>query len=211
MSDERSWDARYAESERVWSGAPNVVLVREVAGLTPGTALDLGCGEGADAVWLAGQGWTVTAADISGVAVGKAREHAAAAGVTVDFQRHDLARTFPEGSFDLVSAQFLYSYGDFPREHVLRLAAAAVAPGGVLLIEGHQDHGPYAHDGDGHPPVRFASPDEVIEELQLEPGGWAVLTNAVHDRIQTGPDGEPAHRTDSTIKLRRRTVNSGGD
>src|SRR5690349_828683 len=128
MSDEQAWDERYSESDRIWSGKPNVALVAQVAGLRPGRALDLGCGEGADAVWLAKQGWQVTAVDISGVALERAASHAAEAGVTIDFQRRDLATSLPEGEFDLVSAQFLHFWGEFDREKILRRAAASVAP-----------------------------------------------------------------------------------
>jgi SAM-dependent methyltransferase len=200
MSD--AWDARYAESDRVWSGRPNVVLVREVAALPPGTALDLGCGEGDDAVWLAQRGWRVVAVDISGVALARAATHAAAAGVAdrIDWQQRDLATSFPAGRFDLVSAQFLHSWGDLPREKILRTAAASVAPGGVLLIEGHSDAGPFTHD---HGDVRFPTPDEVVADLQLADGEWEILLAAEHSRDQTGPDGRPAVRSDSTVMVRR--------
>ena len=201
MSDEQAWDDRYAESNRIWSGNPNVALVAQVAGLRPRRALDLGCGEGADAVWLAKQGWQVTAVDISGVALARAAEHAAEAGVTIDFQRRDLAESFPAGSFDLISAQFLHFWEEFDREKILRRAAEAVAPGGILLIEGHMDHGPFRHGGD-HQHVHFPTPDEVIAALDLDES-WEVLVREVHPREQTGPDGEPATRTDSTVKLRR--------
>lgn len=205
MSMQSQWDARYAESDRIWSGNPNVVLAREVAGLTPGRALDLGCGEGADAVWLAGRGWAVTAVDISGVALDRAAAHAAAAGVAdrIEWQRRDLAESFPDGAYDLVSAQFLHSWADLPRDAILRRAAAAVAPGGVLLIEGHLDHGPFpaAH---GHTDVTFPTPDEVVATLALGPPEWDLLLAEAHERAQRGPDGRPASRTDSTIKARRR-------
>ncbi|MBR7677707.1 methyltransferase domain-containing protein, partial [Streptomyces daliensis] len=79
-SDREFWDARYRENGQIWSGEPNEALVREVSGLAPGRALELGCGEGGDAVWLARQGWRVTATDISGVALARAEEHAARAG-----------------------------------------------------------------------------------------------------------------------------------
>jgi SAM-dependent methyltransferase len=200
MSDERAWDELYRESNRIWSGNPNVVLVAEVAGLPRGRALDLGCGEGADAVWLARQGWQVTAADISGVALSRAASHAASAGVTVDFQRHDLSQTFPAGTFDLVSVQFLHFWEDFDREKILRKAAEAVAPGGVLLIEGHMDHGPFRHEG--HHEIHFPTPDEVIASLALD-DGWETLKAEIHPRFQLGPDGEDAVRTDATVKLRR--------
>jgi SAM-dependent methyltransferase len=199
MTDEQAWDARYQESTRIWSGNPNVVLVAEVADLPPGRALDLGCGEGADAVWLAKQGWQVTAVDISTVALARAAQHAEEAGVTIDWQHHNLEKTFPEGEFDLVSVQFLHNWEEFSREQILKKAADAVAPGGILLIEGHMDHGPFQHDGHH---VRFPTPDEVIEALDLGTG-WQILKSEIHPREQTGPDGNPAIRTDSTVKLRR--------
>jgi SAM-dependent methyltransferase len=200
MSHEEAWDARYAESQRIWSGNPNVALVSEIADLPTGTALDLGCGEGADAVWLATRGWQVTAVDISGVALARAAEHAAAAGVTIDFQRHDLQESFPEGAWDLVSAQFLHFWEEFDREKILRRAAAAVAPGGTLLIEGHMDHGPFGH-GD-HAEIHFPTPDEVIAALELG-AGWQVLTSATHSREQKDQDGNTVTRVDATVKLRR--------
>ncbi len=204
MSEESNWDARYAESDRIWSGRVNDVLAREMDGVAPGRALDLGCGEGADAVWLALRGWHVTAVDVSGVALARAARHAADAGVPdrIDFQRRDLGESFPAGEFDLVSAQFLHSWGALPRERVLRDAAAAVAPGGILLIEGHLDAGPFHREH--HADVTFPTPQEVVRDLKLDPAEWEVLISEAHERSQTGPDGRPAIRTDSTVKVRRR-------
>jgi SAM-dependent methyltransferase len=201
MSDEQAWDTRYSESTRIWSGKPNVVLVREVGDLPPGRALDLGCGEGGDAIWLAGKGWQVTAVDISGVALARAQEHAAEAGVTVDWQKRDLAGDFPDGEFDLVSAQFLHFWGAFDREGILRRAAAAVALGGILLIEGHMDTGP-VHRPEHENAPELPTPDEVVASLRLG-DGWEVLVAEEHPREQTTPDGQVHHRTDNTVKLRR--------
>ncbi len=202
MSHEQQWDERYAESHRIWSGNPNVALVAEIAGLPPGRALDLGCGEGADAVWLARNGWQVTAADLSQVALSRAAEHAAQARVTVDWQHHDLSQTFPEGVYDLVSAQFLHFWEEFERDKILRRAADAVAPGGILLIEGHMDHGPFTGDAAHQHEVKFPTTDEVLAALDLG-DAWEVLTAVVHPREQVGPDDELHTRTDSTLKLRR--------
>ncbi|MEU1495789.1 class I SAM-dependent methyltransferase [Streptomyces sp. NPDC005776] len=202
-SDAGLWDERYRESKRIWSGNPNVALVREVEGLEPGRALDLGCGEGADAVWLARWGWQVTATDISRVALGRAAEHGAEAGVAnrIDWQFHDLGVSFPEGEFDLVSAQFLHSMGDLPREQILRRAAAAVAPGGVLLIVGHAGFPAWEHN---HADVELPTTDEVLVSLELPEGEWDVLVSAEHERVQNDPDGNPTTRTDNALKLRRR-------
>ncbi|MFD1939470.1 FAD-dependent oxidoreductase [Nonomuraea mangrovi] len=201
MPDEAFWDARYGQSSRVWSGNPNAILVREVTGTRPGRALDLGCGEGADAIWLAQRGWRVTGVDISGVALDRAAAEAAVAGVAdlVEWERHDLGETFPDGAYDLVSTHFLHSYSDMPRERILRAAAGAVAPGGVLLVVGHADAGP-RHP---HSDLRLPSADEVLSSLELADGQWEVLVCGEHERIQTGPDGRPAGRTDTVVKVRR--------
>ncbi|TDC79015.1 class I SAM-dependent methyltransferase [Actinomadura sp. 7K507] len=205
-TDEEFWDGRYGEHEHMWSGEPNAVLVEEAAGLTPGTALDLGCGEGADAIWLAGRGWRVTAVDISGVALERAARHAGAAGVTdrIDWQRHDLASAFPDGVYDLVSAAFLHSPTEgMPREEILRAAAAAVAPGGTLLVIGHA--GPPPWDPDAHPHVHLPTASELLQSLELPGGEWDVLRSGEHERVQTAPDGREMTRTDNALMLRRRT------
>jgi 2-polyprenyl-3-methyl-5-hydroxy-6-metoxy-1,4-benzoquinol methylase len=128
------WDARYSEREgAMWSGRPNGRLAAEVADLIPGRALDVGCGEGADAVWLARRGWTVTAIDISDVAVARARKAAELAGATVEWVCGDVLETaFSAGSFDLVSMQ----YPALPKaagEAGVRALLDTVRPGGLLL------------------------------------------------------------------------------
>ncbi|KIF07425.1 SAM-dependent methlyltransferase [Streptomyces sp. RSD-27] len=196
------WDSRYRESERIWSGRPNSVLVREAGDLAPGRALDLGCGEGADAVWLAGRGWRVAGTDISPVALERAVGHAAEAGVAdrIAFERHDLGESFPAGEFDLVAACFLHSPGEMPRERILRTAAGAVAPGGVLLVAGHGGPAPGAENP--HPDLHFPTPEEVLAGLDLPEGGWEVLVCAEHERVGAEAD-RPGHGFDNTLKLRR--------
>ncbi|MEV0232858.1 bifunctional NAD(P)/FAD-dependent oxidoreductase/class I SAM-dependent methyltransferase [Nonomuraea sp. NPDC050786] len=202
-SDEAYWDARYGQSAQMWSGNPNVMLVREVTDLEPGTALDLGCGEGADAIWLAGRGWRVTAADVSGVALERAAEHATGAGVAdrIDWQRHDLSASFPEGTYDLVSACFLHSPRDLPREAILRAAASAVAPGGVLLVVGHGGWASWVEN----PPFEadFPTPQDVLDALALPEGEWEVLVSEEYEHTQNSPDGHPGTRTDNVLKVRR--------
>jgi SAM-dependent methyltransferase len=202
-SAEEFWDARYGSGDQIWSGNPNLVLVREATDLTPGRALDLGCGEGADAIWLARRGWHVTAIDVSQLALDRGAEQARRAGVAglIDWQRHDLAVSFPAGTFDLVSAQFLHSEIDMPRDQILRTAAAAVAPGGALLIVGHAGHP--SGENHSHPTVHFPTPEEVLKALDLPSGEWELLLSEEHQRSMTGPDGKPATRTDNTLELRR--------
>ncbi|MFB7261367.1 SAM-dependent methyltransferase [Streptomyces nojiriensis] len=199
---EEFWDGRYGESHRIWSGEANAMLVHEVSDLAPGRALDLGCGEGADAVWLARRGWTVTGTDISGVALGRAAEHAAEAGIgdRVSFARHDLTESFPQGEFDLVSACFLHNYGDFPRDAVLRTAASAVAPGGTLLVVGHAGWAPWQEDREE---AHFPTPAEVLAQLEPVTAGWEVLRAEETERIQNQPDGTPGTRTDNVVRVRR--------
>jgi SAM-dependent methyltransferase len=197
------WETRYRGGDRIWSGRPNALLVREVTGLAPGTALDLGCGEGADAVWLAGLGWRVTGVDVSATALERAAGHAADAGVAdrVDWQRHELGETFPEGAFDLVSAQFLQSPVPLDTQRVLRSAAAAVAPGGTLLLVMHagwpswQDEPPFA--------AEFPTLDGVLADLALPEAGWSVRTRETVRRPSASPDGVEGHRDDHVWRLRR--------
>lgn len=164
------WEARYRDTGRVWSGRPNELLVQEAGGLAPGTALDLGCGEGADAVWLASRGWRVTGVDISATALERAAGHADGAGVgdRVLWERHELGPSFPEGSFDLVSAHYLQSPVALDQQAVLRAAARAVAPGGTLLVVMHAGWPSWQTE----PPFDAAFPtlDGVLAELALPEG-----------------------------------------
>ncbi|MGV9291411.1 class I SAM-dependent methyltransferase [Streptomyces sp. NPDC003719] len=197
------WEARYRDADRVWSGRPNPLLVREAGDLTPGTALDLGCGEGADAVWLAGRGWRVTGVDISATALERAAVHAAEAGVgdRTAWERHELGRSFPEGTFDLVSAQFLQSPVPLDQQAVLSRAARAVADGGTLLIVMHagwptwQTEPPFDAD--------FPTLDGVLAELALPAGEWTVETRETVRRPHTSPEGAEGHRDDNVWRLRR--------
>ena len=204
---EEFWEAFYGQREHVWSGRPNGILVREVSGLRPGTALDLGCGEGADAIWLARQGWQVTAVDVSPTALDRAAAHARSAGVAelVDWQQHDLSRSFPAGTFDLVSAHFLHSPVEVPgsRDKVLGRAAESVAPGGTLLIAGHAG-GPSWQQPSPEHHVHFPTPEEVLQALDVDPGQWEVERCETFEVELHGPDGQPGTRLDNVLRIRRR-------
>ncbi len=198
------WEAHYDERERIWSGRVNVQLAEVLADVAPGRALDLGCGEGGDAVWLAEKGWQVTAVDISETALGRAAAEAEARGIRdrIVFERHDLSDTFPDGTFDVISAQFLHSTVRLERPAILRNAARAVASGGLLVIVDHAAPPPFSkkvpHD---HP---FPSPEEVLAELDLPAAQWERARVEVVDRPGTGPDGTAFTWRDNVMVLRRR-------
>ena len=203
---EQFWEQHYGAAERVWSGRANATLVDVVQDLPPGTALDLGCGEGGDAVWLALRGWQVTAVDVSRTALDRTDRHAEQAGVAdrVTTERHELGRSFPDGTYDLVSAAFLHSPVELPREDVVRQAAAAVAPGGRLVVLGHAgapSWAPPEHVAHAH----FPPPQEVLESLRLTPGAWSAERVELVGRTATGPHGEAGHLEDSLVVVRRLT------
>jgi 2-polyprenyl-3-methyl-5-hydroxy-6-metoxy-1,4-benzoquinol methylase len=166
MFEPLSWDERYSGEAKVWSGDPNAQLVAMVSGLTPGTALDIGCGEGGDVIWLARQGWRVTGADFSANGLARAAHHAQQAGVAdqTDWWQVD-ARTFTAGerSYDLVSTHFLHP-PDRGMVDVTHRLAEAVAPGGHLLIVGHAPSEAFTHLTASHRRAMFLA-DELLPGL----------------------------------------------
>lgn len=198
------WERHYRRHEQVFSGDVNPILVEVAEPLTTGTALDLGCGEGADAIWLARHGWQVTAVDVSATALSRAARHAATAGVAdrIDFQQHDLARSLPPGVFDLISAQYLQSPVAFPREDVLRTVAGSVAVGGLLLIV---DHGSVPTWSWADADTRFPTPQEFLDSLALPTGQWSPERLESPSRQATGPGGQTATVIDNVVAVRRRS------
>jgi 2-polyprenyl-3-methyl-5-hydroxy-6-metoxy-1,4-benzoquinol methylase len=196
--DHASWEERYRDAPALWSGRVNPPLVAEATGLPPGRALDVGCGEGGDALWLAGQGWQVTGLDWSEVALARAAEHAAAAGVSdrVTWVRGDTGTWEPPvAAFDLITAHFLHPTAEQRRALVPRLAAAVV-PGGTLLWVGHP------HDEERAAlwgADRFATAGEVAADL--DPDQWEVLVAA--QRPRPGADAGH-HHADEVLRARRR-------
>ncbi|MFJ4092875.1 class I SAM-dependent methyltransferase [Kitasatospora sp. NPDC089913] len=198
------WERHYAGLDAHWGTSPNAVLAGLVTDLapTPGTALDLGCGHGGDALWLAGRGWDVTAVDVARTALDRVAAGARAAGVAerVHPVRHDLALTFPDGRFDLVCATYFHTPVEIPRAQVLRRAAAAVAPGGLLVVVEHGSVAPWSWQNGTE--VRFPAPEEVRAALDL---GSDWLTERCHtpQRTATGPGGRTATVTDIVVALHR--------
>jgi SAM-dependent methyltransferase len=196
------WDARYGESEeQMWSGRPNGRFVAEVTDLPPGRALDVGCGEGADAVWLAERGWQVTGIDISEVAVGRARAAAERVGVAVEWISGDALHTvFPPQSFDLVSLQYP-ALAKAAGEAAARALLDTVRPGGVLLAVYHDLDDAHRE----HMRSRGADPDDYVgadDLVQLLGDGFTLELHAVRPRIDP-PPGTP-HIGDVVVRARRR-------
>ncbi len=188
------WDERYRSRDQVFSGEPNGVLVTEVTGLPPGQALDVGCGEGADALWLARQGWQVTAVDISRTALQRAAAAATDVADRVAWARADLTTTLPPvGAFDLVSAQY-FPLPLQPDHTALRGLLDAVAPGGTLLIASHDPADLSPRHEHGFDPGDYYQPDDIAGLLDH---GWTVLIDETRPRTAPTPAG--THHTHDTV------------
>ncbi|TDQ53257.1 class I SAM-dependent methyltransferase [Actinorugispora endophytica] len=197
------WDGVYAARPAAADPRPNDRLAETVTGLPPGRAVDLGCGGGGDALWLARRGWHVTAVDISAVAVERLAGLARSRGLDdlVAAERHDLHESFPQGRFDLISAHYLHTSFDLDRAAVLRAAAHALRPGGRLLVVDHGSTAPWSWNQD--PDVRYPSPQEVAADIDLPPETWAVERADAPRRTATGPGGRTAEVTDHVLLIRR--------
>lgn len=192
------WDQRYRSSSQLFSGKPNPVLVTEAADLRPGQALDVGCGEGADALWLASRGWQVTAVDISRVALERAGTRTAGMTRAVAWTRADLTATEPPaGAFDLVSAQY-FPLPRQPGDIALRGLLAAVAPEGTLLIVGHDLADLPAHRDDADP-SDYYQPDDIARLLDDD---WTVLVSETRPRTTPAPPGT-SHTHDTILRAQR--------
>ena len=207
LSPAEHWEARYAGADRRWSGMPNqtttAVLVAVVPPPTPGAkVLDIGCGEGADVVWLAEHGWEVTGVDISPTAIGRCERAAKNRGVAeyVDLKVMNIAEEeMPEGPFELVVASFLHSQAELPRIEILRDGAQRVAPGGHFVTVSHTAPPPWST----HDPADFAGPKEEWEALGLPTDEWELIHADTLTRKVADPDGFGVEMVDGVIIAKR--------
>jgi SAM-dependent methyltransferase len=202
------WNELYGSKESLWSGRPNTQLVEQVQGLEPGTALDVGCGEGADAIWLAQLGWSVTGIDISVVALQRAATHAADAGPDVarriEWVRGDLDKYTPEpASFTLVTAQYMH-LPTLDRIALHGRLGRAVAPGGTLLIVSHDPTD--LETTMGRPPLHdfFATAADVAGSLN--PEEWEIVIAEARPRQAPDPSGDQIAIHDAVVRAQRRTI-----
>lgn len=195
-----SWEKKYREREALWSGQPNAPLVDEAENLAPASALEVGCGEGADAVWLATQGWHVTGVDLSATALARAQVHAESSGVAahVTFTDAPLDEVIGHhGPWELVSS--MYTHPAQGGRWLVETLAAAVAPGGRLLVVGHHPTDPHAADHPDLADAAFAAED-VADVLDREL--WEVSAS-VRERVTRGEGGHERLWRDSVLVARR--------
>lgn len=194
------WDERYEGRGQLWSGQPNGALVAEVDALPAGRALDVGSGEGADALWLAERGWQVTALDVSRVALDRASAEAEARGLEVTWLHSGLVEAALDAVFDLVTAQYpaLLTTDSREAEHAL---LGAVAPGGTLLVVHHPAPTPEEAHAHGFDPADYVTPADVAALLGPT---WQVEVNESRPRSVASGAGAGAHHTrDLVLRARR--------
>jgi len=204
--DRAYWERRWQEGHHggaVGASDPHPYLAEETSGLTPGTALDAGCGTGTEAIWLASHGWQVTAVDIASAALAVAAERATASGVSerVRWVEADLTAWAPEARFDLVTTH--YAHPAMPQLAFYDRISTWVAPGGTLLIVGHL-HAPGA-TGHGHHPPEEASVTLADITAGLDSTTWEILTAEEHHRTVTGPGGQEKTLHDVVVRATRRS------
>lgn len=190
------WDRKYSETGLLWSAEPNRFVVAELAGLPPRRALDLACGEGRNAIWLAELGWRVTAVDFSEIAIAKGRERAARLGLDVDFVCADLLDYEPElDAFDLVLVLYLQLPAD-ERRLVLARAADALTPGATFFLVGHDSTNlTHGVGGPSEPSVLY-TPDDIVAEL-----GGLEIEKA--ERVVRDVEGAERPAIDALVRARR--------
>jgi SAM-dependent methyltransferase len=215
--DSEYWDQIWTgdRAQAMGTSQPNAHLIREVSDLAPTTALDAGCGAGAEAIWLARRGWQVTGADIATAALDRAAERAETGGVAerVQWVQADLSTWEPDTQYDLVTTH--YAHPAMPQLEFYDRIATWVAPGGTLLIVGHLHHdataasshkhggqGPGGKDGNEGPPAA-ASATAATVTARLNPSEWEVVTTQESHRTLSGHDDHEVTIHDVVIRATR--------
>jgi SAM-dependent methyltransferase len=205
-SEESDWDHRYDGDTPMWSGNPNGTMVQEVRDLTPGRVLDVGAGEGGDAIWLAERGWRVTATDISSRALARVAAEVERRGLDVECLHRDAnaLEAFDAGVYDLVSMQYGAMHRT-PDQRGLHNLLDAVAPGGTLLVVGH-DLSPLREPIDVATQTRMFDPgaflgvEEIAAALDTNTD-WAIEVHEVRPR----PSGAVStHHVDDVVLRARK-------
>lgn len=196
------WEDHYRTKKTDYSGNPGELLVRYVADLTSGRALDIGCSHGDDALWLAGRGWDVTGADISQTAIERAQERLVGSDLAgrVRFVACDLEREMPDGEYDLVTASYFQSPVALARADILRRAMAKLVPGGYFLCIAHASAPPWRKGNGEH---QFPTLQEELDGLELKPGEWILHKAGNVTRRMTGPEGQVADVSDIVLFLQQ--------
>lgn len=194
------WQGERADS--MGTGEPNPHLVQEVGDLPAGTALEAGCGAGAEAIWLAQRGWQVTAVDIAAAALNRAAARAVAGGVAarVQWVLADLSTWDPGTRYELVTTH--YAHSAMPQLELYDRIASWVDPGGTLLIIGHGLHETHEHAQDG--PPTSASATAATVTARLDPARWEVVTAHETHRTVPGHEGQEATLRDVVVRAVRR-------
>lgn len=198
------WNGLYSSKEQIWSGKVNQTLAAVVSELTPGTSLDLGCGEGGDVLWLVEQGWQATGFEISDVAVARAQAEAQVRGLSerAHFRAQDVQDWQPADSetFDLVTASFFQSPVFLARDEIVKKAARQLVPGGHLVLISHASPPSWY---EGEIPDHFISPEDERRNLGLDGEGWELVRAELITRDIQSPEGEPATIDDCLVVARR--------
>ena len=202
LDSKDDWNERYLADRgaSIWSGHPNGPLIVELGTMTPGKAIDLGCGEGADAIWLATQGWEVTGVDISDIAVSRAETAAQTAGVSVEWVCADFVENPPEaGAFDLVTTHYPALLRS-ERERAIEALTRGVKDGGTLLFVAHQVTDVEAARRHGFEPDDYLDADDIADALGDQ---WKILTHETRERAGGATERSP-HANDVVLRAIRR-------
>jgi SAM-dependent methyltransferase len=205
--DKDYWETHWQQAKGNNAGqreiAPHPYLAREISNLTPGTALDAGCGEGIEAIWLANKGWNVVAADISSEVLARAADratHVEAATERLRWVEADLSTWEPGEQFDLVATH--YAHPAIPQLEFYKRIANWVAPGGTLLIVGHLHTHGHEHQEEGRPPEEATATANSIT-AGLDPTQWLIITVDETTRTVTKPNGQEVQLDDVIVRATR--------